>query len=232
MSRRYSIASFALIALMAGTPAGAHELWFLPAPGPDPATSRLYFGDSPAPGEAERVAEIAHAKVWIDGKAVDVKRLPDGLEVRLPTRRPEIISAYADRGIVDYQGDSFIITLAAYAQSGPVKRVDDLKLGLDDDQVRLLLVASDVGPPVVRAIWKGKPAADVVVKLFRGTAEFTEIRTDSKGEIACPDLTRGGVSLLAQVVAKTPGKRDGKSYSEIRHKATLTIIPESGVAAK
>jgi hypothetical protein len=212
--------------------AGAHELWFLPDPGSDPTLTRLYFGDSPAPGEAERVAEIAHAKVWIDGKAVDVKRLPEGLEVRLPTRRPEIISAFADRGVVDYQGQSFIITLAAYAQSGPVKRSEGLKLGLDDDQLRLLLVAREGGSPVVRAIWKGKPAADVAVKVFRGTSESTEVRTDGKGEIACPDFKRGGVSLLAQVVAKTPGKRDGKDYSEVRHKATLTLIPEAGTATR
>ncbi len=110
-------ASFALLALVASPPAQAHELWFPPAPGSDRTLTRLYFGDSPAPGEAERVAEIAHTKVWMDGKPVDVQRLPDGLEVRLPAHRPELISAYADRGIVDFQGDSFIITLAAYAQS-------------------------------------------------------------------------------------------------------------------
>jgi hypothetical protein len=210
----------------------AHELWFLPDPGSDPTLTRLYFGDSPAPGEAERVAEIAHTKVWIDGKSVEIKRLPDGLEVRLPARRPEIISAFADRGVVDYQGKSFIITLAAYAQSRPAKQVDELKLGLDDDQLRLLLVALDDGSPAVRATWKGKPAADVAVKVFRGSAESTEVRTDSKGEIACPDFRRGGVSLLAQVVARTPGKRDGKDYSEIRHKATLTLIPEPVTSPK
>ena len=183
-------------------------------------------------GEAERVSEIAHTKVWIDGKSVDIKRLPDGLEVKLPTKRHEIISAYADRGIIDYQGDSFIITLAAYAQSRPVKKIDDLKLGLDDDQLRLLLVASDGGSPVVKAIWKGKPVADAVVKVFRGTAESTEFHTDAKGEIACPDLKRGGVSLLAQVEDKTPGKRDGKAYSKTRYKATLTLIPEGSTATK
>ncbi len=221
-------ASFALLALVASPPAQAHELWFPPAPGSDRTLTRLYFGDSPAPGEAERVAEIAHTKVWMDGKPVDVQRLPDGLEVRLPAHRPELISAYADRGIVDFQGDSFIITLAAYAQSRPMARVDDLKLGLDDDQLRLLLVTNGDGTPVVRATWKGKPVVDAAVKVFRGTAEFTEIRTDGNGEVAGPDLNRGGVSLLAQVVAKTPGQRDGKSYSEIRHKATLTLVPDGG----
>jgi hypothetical protein len=228
--RRDRVVSFAMITLLFGSSAWAHELWFLPDPGSDPTVTRLYFGDSPAPGEAERVAEIAHTKVWMDGKAVDVKRLPDGLEVRLPKPRPEIISAYADRGIVDYQGDSFIITLAAYAQSRPVKAIDDLKLGLDDDQLRLLLVVGGDGKPMVKAMRKGKPVADAVVKLFRGTSEATEFRTDGQGEIACPDMKQGGVSLLAQVVTKTPGKREGKAYSEIRYKATLTLVPEAAAA--
>ena len=53
---------------------------------------RLTFGDSPAPGEAERVAEIAHAKVWGDGVPLKVNRLPDGLEAliaREPADRAE-----------------------------------------------------------------------------------------------------------------------------------------------
>ena len=217
----------ATVLCLAPSWARAHELWFLPDPGADRTRTRLYFGDSPAPGEAERVAEIAQTKAWIDGKPLDVRRLPEGLEVRLPTVPPRIISAYADRGVVDYQGDSFIIYLAAYAQSRPLARDEAPKLGLGDDQLRLLLVSRDGQPPVVRAYREGKPAAGVAVKVFRGTAESTEIRADDQGEIPCPDLKRGGVSLLAQVVAKTPGRRDGKPYSEIRYKATLTLVPEA-----
>ena len=86
-----------------------------------PASVRLSFGDSPDLGEAERVAEIAHTKVWADGQPLEVKRLPDGLEVRLPDRRPAVVSAFADRGVVPYMGDSFIIYLAAYAQTRAIE---------------------------------------------------------------------------------------------------------------
>jgi formylmethanofuran dehydrogenase subunit E len=203
-------------------PARAHELWFQPLVG-NAAVARLTFGDSPAPGEAERVAEIAHARVWGDGVPLEIRRRPDGLEVRLPTPRPSVLSAAADRGVVDYMGDSFVIMLAAYVQQRPVKPDDALKLGLDDDQLRLLLVARDHGPPVVRARWRGQPVADAIVRVFRGTGEPTELRTDHQGEMPCPDLREGPVALLAQVVDKTPGRRDGKDYSEVRYKATLTI---------
>ncbi|MBX6312707.1 MAG: formylmethanofuran dehydrogenase subunit E family protein [Isosphaeraceae bacterium] len=229
MTRPLSIGIAGLIACLSAATGQAHELWFQPA-AKDAAVVRLTFGDSPPPGEAERVAEIAHAKVWGDGVPLEVRRLADGLEARLPTPRPTVLSAYADRGIVDYQGDSFVITLAAYAQSRPVKPYDALKLGFGDDQLRLLLVAGDSGRPVVRAVWKGKPAVDAAVTVFRG-GETTQARTGSRGELPCPDLSKGPVSLLAVVVDQTPGKRNGRNYSHIRHKATLALATEAGHAS-
>lgn len=219
-----------LTALAAGllAPAAvAHELWFHPGVGGDPSVVRLSFGDSPEIGEAERVAEIAHAKVWADGRPLVVKRLPDGLEVGLPGRRPAVVSAFADRGVVDYQGDSFIIYLAAYSQARAIEPDEASNLGLDDDQVRLLLIARPDGPPVVRAVRKGKPAGDVAVKLFYGRGEPREVRTDRRGEIACPDLREGPWSLLVEVRERKPGQRDGRNYSHIRYKATLAIGAEA-----
>ena len=126
MKRMISTNAALVIVCLTASTVQAHELWFQPS-GETAASVRLTFGDSPAPGEAERVAEIAHAKVWGDGMPLEVKRLADGLEAWLPKSRPAVLSAYADRGVVDYQGDSFVIYLAAYAQSKPIKSADTLK---------------------------------------------------------------------------------------------------------
>jgi len=210
------------------TPAAcAHELWIHLKPGADSAVVRLTFGDTPNLNEAERVAEIAHAKAWAGGKSLDVKRLPDSLEAQLPHGGAALVSAFADRGVVTYMGESFIIYLAAYGQTRAAEPNQAANLGLGDDQVRLLLFSRENGPPVVRALWKGKPAADATVKIFHGPGDPKEVRTDARGEIPCPDLREGPWSLLVQVVEKTPGKRDGRDYSEIRYKATLAISPEA-----
>lgn len=219
-----------LAAIAAGlvTPAArAHELWFHPGAAGEPHLVRLSFGDSPDIGEAERVAEIAHTKVWADGQSLEVKRLPDGLEARLPDRRPGVVSAFADRGVVPYMGDSFIIYLAAYAQTRAIEPSEAARLGLGDDQVRLLLITRPDGPPVVQAMWKGKPAADATVKLFHGRGTPAEARTDSRGEIPCPDLREGPWSLLVEVRDQTAGRREGRDYSHIRYKATLAIGAEA-----
>ena len=167
---------------------------------------RLSFGDSPEFGDAERVAEIADTKVWADGKPLEVNRLPDGLEAKPPQGQPAVLSAFADRGVVTYKGDSFIIYLAAYAQTRTIEPNQTSNLGLHDDQVRLLLVSRPDGPPVVRASWKGKPAADVSVKFFHGPGDPTEVRTDARGEVSCPDLREGPWSFLAKLSRKTREK--------------------------
>ncbi len=224
--------SWALLAFFAAAvvaPATtAHELWFHAGAGGNPSLVRLSFGDSPDIGDAERVAEIAHTAVWADGKAVDVKRLPDGLEARLPEHHPAVVSAFVDRGVVAYNGEFFVIFLAAYAQARAIEPGEAANLGLGDDQVRLLLVARKDGPPVVLALWKGKPAIAAPVKIFHGHGDPAEVRTDSRGEIPCPDLREGPWFLLVEVVDKTPGKRGGRDYSEIRYEATLAIGAEAG----
>ena len=226
MRRVWILGTAIAIALM--TPAArAHELWFHLRPGSDAAAVRLSFGDTPDLNEAERVAEIAHARVWGDGQPLEVQRLPDGLEARIPARRPAVLSAFADRGVVDYQGDSFIIFLAAYAQTRAIEPDQAASLGLGDDQVRLLLISRSDGPPVVRALWKGKPAAGAPVKIFHGPGDPTEVTADSHGEIACPDLREGPWSLLVQVMDQTPGTRGGRNFTHIRFKATLAIGSEA-----
>ena len=227
MNLRLRFCAAALIAGAMPTLARAHELWFLPDPTPSSSESRLYFGDSPAPGEAERVAEITHARVWSDGKPVEVRRLVNGLEALVSPGSPRITSAYADRGVIDYEGKSFVITLAAYAQSRPVAAESTPRLGLDDDQLRLLWVEKSDGTTILRATRLGRPVANIPVRLFRGTAESTEVRTDPNGELAVPDHTSRGISCLAVADIPTPGQRDGKEYSFIRYKATLTLYASS-----
>jgi formylmethanofuran dehydrogenase subunit E len=219
-----------LVATVAGlvSPAAdAHELWLHARPSTNADVIRLTFGDGPDLSAAERVAEIAGTKVWADGKPLNVKRLPDGLEAGPLQAQPAVISAFVDRGVVTHKGESFIIYLAAYAQSRALELDQVGNLGLGDDQARLLLVSRPDGPPVVLATWKGRPAANASVKIFHGQGDPTEAHTNNSGEIPCPDLREGPWSLLVQVVDKTPGQRDGKSYSEIRYKATLAIGAEA-----
>jgi hypothetical protein len=206
-----------LVAAWAGSwvsTARAHELWLHACPGSDAGLIRLTFGDGPDLSEAERVAEIASAKVWAGVKRLEVKRLPDGLEAHVPAGNSAVVSAVADRGVVSYKGQSFVIYLAAYSQTRAIEPDQAANLGLGDDQVRLLLFASHDGPPVVRATWKAKPVADTAVKIFHGTGEPTEVRTNAHGEIFakgrgrcwCRSSTRPKASATAVSTRKSASR--------------------------
>ncbi len=220
-------AAVALTAVTMSPEARSHEMWLHVRPGADPAVIRLTFGDGPDLAEAERVAEIANAKVWAGGRPLEVRRLPDGLEAQLPPGGSAVVSASADRGVVTHGAQSSIVYLAAYAQTRAIESEQAASLGLGDDQARLLLFSRDNGPPVVRATWKGKPAANVAVTVFHAPSAPVEVRTDARGEIPCPDLREGPWSLLVQLVDNTAGKRDGREYSAIRYKTTLAISAEA-----
>jgi formylmethanofuran dehydrogenase subunit E len=230
IDRRIAV-SLALVGGLLGARASAHELWFQPPSGPKAATVRLTFADVPDPTEAERVAEIAHAKAWADGVPLEVERQAEGLEARLPAARPRVLSAYAHRGVVDYGGDSFVITLAAYAQAEPLAPGAVPPLGLGDDQLRLLLVADEGGARKLRATWRGKPAAGVDVRTFLGD-ESSDAKTDANGEIPRPEVGKAGVSLLAQLRDPTPGTLGGKRFTHTRYKATLNLVPGPGRGAE
>ena len=61
MGKKCVLLATLAVGLMA-SPVAAHELWFHLKPGADSAVVRLTFGDTPNLNEAERVAEIAHAR--------------------------------------------------------------------------------------------------------------------------------------------------------------------------
>ena len=227
MNGRRVAVSLVLASILAPVAASAHELWFQPPSGPKATTVRLTFADTPDPGEAERVAEIAHAQVWGDGALLKVERQAQGLEAQLPPARPKVLSGYAHRGVVDYGGDSFVITLAAYAQAVPLAPGAVPSLGLDDDQLRLLLVAGGDGTRKVVATWRGKPAAGVDVRTFAGDVS-SDAKTDANGELPCPEFGKAGVSLLAQFREMVPGVLGGKKFTHTRYKATLNLNPALG----
>ena len=192
--------------------------------GPKASTVRLTFGDTPDPGEAERVAEIAHAKVWADGVPLEVERLPDGLEAKLPPARPRVLECLRRPRRRRLRGDSFVITLAAYAQI----RAAQVGRGPEARPRRR------PAPPAPGRRRGRHPegAGDLAGQARRGDRRAVvprrrvERREDRRQRRdALPELGKAGVSLLAQFREMTPGVLGGKKFTHTRYKATLNLVP-------
>jgi hypothetical protein len=87
-------------------------------PGTNAGAIRLTFGDGPDLSAAERVAEIADAKVSADGRPLKVERLPDGLEAGPLQAQPAVPSAFADRGYHDSRQSIITVTAERTAPAG------------------------------------------------------------------------------------------------------------------
>jgi hypothetical protein len=205
--------------------AAAHELWIKTADEATPARLRIYFSDTPEPGEPERLSDAKGSRVWSDGMPLKFTQAQDALNVELGDRRPKVVSAFYDRGVVTSKGRSFIIYCAAYAQSGPLESGEKAETGIEAGQLHLTLIRDEGGKPSIKALWRGKPAADLALKVFQGAEELSEVRTNAQGMVPCPEVTDGQLALYAQLVDKAPGRRDRQEYSEVRYKATFCLLP-------
>ncbi|MEO6809861.1 MAG: DUF3386 family protein [Isosphaeraceae bacterium] len=201
--------------------AEAHFLWVTA----DPSAcccqgARVTFGEVPDSGEAELIGRIENTKLWADGKALKVSKADDCLEAALPEPRPNAIDAVCDYGVVTKRGPAFLLQYAARTQATP--QATDGASGEAADHPRLVWLAETGKTPIVRALWRGKGIANATVKVAPDEGEPREVQTNDQGDVPVADLNNG-TTLLLKVVENTPGSRDGRDYTEVRHYATLTV---------
>ncbi len=203
--------------------AHGHELWFRFDSSASPPRVCIQFGDTPSEKDAERVEEISRTQIWSDGNPLESTRSSEVLECRLGEDRQAPLSAYCDRGVVEIKSSPVLIHCTAFGQFRPLSPGAKPSTKVGEDEIVLALVVNQNGDAIVRARWKGKPLADAELEVYRQHGEPTRIRTNEDGESACPDASREPVFLHAGAIDRTPGKLDGRDYSEIRYDATLSI---------
>jgi hypothetical protein len=206
----------------------AHFVWIQAEPHASPAVVRVTFGELPDAGEPGLAARIAKTELFAHGASFRAEPAEDGLEARLPTPCPAAIDAVCDYGVVTRQGATFLLQYTARTQTRP-EAADDASSPLREHP-RLVWLAAGDGQPVVQALWRGKPVAGAVVKVFEPEGEPREVRSEADGRV--PVALSSGVSLLLRVVEERPGQRDGRDYREIRHYATLTLSQDDPGASQ
>ena len=95
----------------------------------------------------------------------------------------------------------------------------------EPDHLRMRLVARPGRGPILVVRFRGQPAPGAVVKLFPEEGEPVELKTDAEGRLDHALIAKERTAFLGKWSEKSPGKRDGKSYGEVRYYATLTIAP-------
>src|SRR5690606_15139157 len=90
-------------------------------------------------------------------------------------------------------------------------------------QLRLDITPMRTGNTLTLTVrWEGKPAAGVDVVVEHGDKK-QEGKTDAQGRFTAEMEGAGVHTVRAWRIDKTPGKRDGKAYDDVRYYSTLTL---------
>ena len=145
----------------------------------------------------------------------------DTFRLNLPERIPDTVDGFCDLGIKKRDGVSFNLIYTARVQFGR----STADAAEEPDHLRMRLVARPGRGPILVVRFRGQPAPGAVVKLFPEEGEPVELKTDAEGRLDHALIAKERTAFLGKWSEKSPGKRDGKSYGEVRYYATLTIAP-------
>ncbi|PHS18465.1 MAG: hypothetical protein COA78_02240 [Blastopirellula sp.] len=206
--------------------ANAHFVWL--SINEDGQAVEVHFGEDASgddPALLKRLEGIEVNQILLNSevKKLDVQLTEESLSAKL--RNPKagglVIASY-NYGVIQ-RGDAKF-QLKYYAKTGPA--ADHASWGKVKTQE---LADFDIIPTVsgnqvsLQVVFKGKPISGSEV--IGSGPKFFELESvsDSSGTVNFEIKDSGIYSIRARHIEKSAGKKDGKSYSETRHYATITI---------
>lgn len=225
---------FAMMTLLVSqAQAFGHFLWLnVPAGGEKPAAAEIYFAETAEPGEAHLVSKIAGTKAWLrtaahaEAQPISLKKVENDSEGKLvataAANRTYAVEAVCDYGVVAKGEKPFLLQyyakyLATASNDELVKLGKSSRLPLDiqpqlaNDAVRL------------RVTWNETPLANAEVVVHFPGGDSLDNKTNEDGEVEVRAKERGLYAIRARHIENRSGDRDGKSYDQVRHYATLTL---------
>ncbi len=223
--------------------ANAHFIWIdLASTADGQPQARLYFSETPEPGEPHLIAKIAHTKAWSRDAQDHVTDLTVGkpagdesAELPLAGAAANGASLEADCDYGVYQRGPSGMLLHYYAKrlggdwaSGEQKLARAPRLALD-------IVPHRAGDKLKLAvIFQGKPSPGAELVVVDPAGEQQDLKTDEQGEASVNAAAGGRYAVRAShIVPDGSGTRDGKKYAQTLHYCTLLVdVPRSTVSAE
>jgi uncharacterized GH25 family protein len=216
------------------TAAQAHFVWIDARPGADgKLRPEVYFGETPAPGEADLLDRVAQTKAWL--RSAGGTRTVVELQKSADAERPAWLGQQPLAGPSSLEADCLYgvfsrgpkpLLLHYYAKH--LSNLDDANWQqlCRADALELDLVPQKTATGLtLTALWQGQPApgAEVVVNL-PGSDEPQKMTTDAQGRVALALPSQGRLSARVRLLeADRKGEHQGKTYDGALHYATLTM---------
>ncbi len=212
------------IALLASAlPASAHYLWIERQ---GDGRARLYFGeyqDNEREKSGGRLDEIRSPRAWfVDRRGqrheLQAAKLADHFDLGRASAPAAVLAEDSGYEVKDWTRLGFGVVkplfYARYAARGPASA--------GAPQLTLDIVPLDARH--LRVTFRGSPLAKAKLTVYAPNGWAQERRTDEAGEANIATPWPGQYVVEVIHLERRPGEFEGKSYENLRHRATLSIL--------
>lgn len=195
-------------------PVSAHFIWLAPQ---SDGTILMVFSDSLEPDKNVPIAKIAATKLHARPAAevVRTETKENAFRIELRGKHAVAVGGTCEYGVLAKKGsEPFLLLYHPRTLLG--------KAGEADPHLPLQIVPT--GSASFRVLWRGTgaPHAEFVAMNAAGE-KIEETKTDAEGHAKLAKAPPAGwIGLRAKHSEAKEGEKDGKTYKEIRHYATLT----------
>jgi len=188
--------------------------------------AEVYFSEYARAGDPRYIAKVAPAEFQIQTtpgqwRALPMRRLDDRLRAHLPTTGPLVVAGRLDYGALDRPGSpTFLLRHYSKAMSGSAEELNQMApLGTPIE----LLAKFEAERVVLTVLQGGQPLADTRVDVVDADLAGEELKTDVQGQVIFTPAAPSLYCIYVGHTIPTGGEYAGKTYSEIKQFATLSI---------
>lgn len=212
-----------LALLAVAVPVSAHYLWIERQ---DDGRARLYFGeyqDNEREKTGGRLDEIRDPRAWFLDRHAQRRELPaakraDHFDLGPVNATAAVFAEESGYEVRDWTRFGYGVVkpmfYARYATRGAISA--------QEPQLTLDIVPLDIRR--LRVTFRGSPLAKAKVTVYAPNTWLQERRTDERGEVSIATPWPGQYVIEVIHLERRPGEFEGKSYENLRHRTTLSVL--------
>lgn len=212
------------IALLAmALPASAHYIWIERQ---GDGRARLFFGeyqDNEREKAGSRLDEIRNPRAWFIDRhgqrhELQAAKLADHFDLGPVSAPAAVLAEDTGNAVKDWTHVGFGVVkplfYARYAARGPASALEP----------QLTLDIVPLNARRLRVMFRGSPLAKAKLTVYAPNGWAQERRTDEAGEANIATPWPGQYVVEVIHLERRPGQFDGRSYENLRHRMTLSVL--------
>jgi hypothetical protein len=222
-----TILAWPLAAISLAAQAQAHFLFTRIGPHAEGGRqASVFFSENATAGDPKFVEKIAGTQLWAQtapGKfqPLEVRKETDRLTAFVPSAPAVSIAGQCEYGVLTRKDVSFLLEYYPKAVVGDAKALGELK-PLEKLPLEIVATFGEEGVTLT-VLQDGKPVPGAQFTTVDDTLANEQLKADKDGRAAWKPSTPGYYCVYTSATIKQAGERGGKSYSEIRRFATLSL---------